>query len=95
MRLSTLFMYYQMMLERPSYKQLLEGKEKLRRDHWIPRAALTVFCYSSFTYIYNSGNDQALLNATGHDHKLFDKLLGNFKLYYHFYTFDDNIGIIR
>ena len=87
-----MLMYYQMMLEHPSYKQLLEDEEKVRRDRRIPRAALTVFRYSSITYLYNSGNDQALLNATGHDH---NKLLDKFKLYYHFYTCDDNMGIIR
>ena len=95
MILSTMLMYYQMMLEHSSYKKLHEDEEKVRRDPRIPRATLTVFCYSCFTYLYTSGNDQVYLNVTGHNHRSFDKLLEKFKLYYYFYTFNDNMGIIH
>ena len=90
-----MWMYYEMMMEHPSYKQLIEDQERVRRDRRVPRATITIFQYSSFKYLYFIGNDQALINATGHDQKSFDKLLDKFKLYYHFYTFDDNMGIIR
>ena len=45
--------------------------------------------------MYFRRNDQDFINTTGHGYKSFDKLLDKFKLYYLFYTFDDNMGIIR
>ena len=59
--------------DRGSYKSQLDSDEKLNRDKRIPRAALTRYKYSSFKYLYLSGNDQALINATGHDHTSFSK----------------------
>ena len=40
-------------------------------------------------------NDQALLNATGCDHRAFTILLSKFQVYYHYYTFHSNTDIIR
>ena len=62
-----------------SYRQLLEYDERVRRDRRIPRCALRTFKYSSFNYLFVSGNNQALLNATGHDHRTFAILLEKFK----------------
>ena len=71
MKTST-FLLYEAMLDDEkkvtNYKDLLSDKDRIRRDRRIPRAALLKFDYSSFNYLYKSGNDQALLNATGHDH---------------------------
>ena len=94
MRLPTMMMYYKLMLSSPSYKQLLDDNNRVWRDRHIPRPALKIYRYSLFNYLYLSGNDEALLNATGHTHKLFD-LLENFKTYYQLYTFDDEIRILR
>ena len=74
-----MIMYYYMM-STSSYRQLLDDEEKCRRDRRIPRCALRKFKYSSFKYLFVSGNNQALLNATGHDHRTFGILLGKFKV---------------
>ena len=65
-----------------TYWQLLSDEEKRRRDRRIPRSALREYKYSSFRYLYSSGNDQALLNATGFDHATFQILLTKFKKSY-------------
>ena len=46
----------------------------------IQRCAIRPFKYSSCNYLYISGNNQALLNATGHDHNSFGLLLSKFKV---------------
>ena len=81
--------------DRGSYKSQLDIDEKLNRDKRIPRAALTRYKYSSFKYLYLSGNDQALINATGHDHTSFSKLLHKFKPIYDLYMWDENELCIR
>ena len=67
------------------YVHLLEHKDKVRRDRRVPRCAIRVYRYSTFVYLYSSGNNQALLNVTGHDHCSFSLLLEKLK-----YTFDNN-----
>ena len=80
MRLPTYMIYYQWMMQNPStFKQMLDDEERQRRDRRYPRSALRVYKYSSFQYLYSSGNNQALLNATGHDHRTFALLLDKFK----------------
>ena len=80
MKLSkTMIMHYYMM-STSSYRQLLDDEEKCRRDRRIPRCALRTFKYSSFKYLFVRRNNQALLNATGHDHRIFGILLGKFKV---------------
>ena len=78
-----------------SYLSELEEEDRRRRDRRIPRAAIKSYCYSTFFYLYNSGNDQALLTATGHDHRSFKKLLKLFEPIFAQYTWDDNIHGIR
>ena len=77
------------------YKRWLDEDERRRRDRRNPRMSLRTFRYSSFYKVYASRCDQALLNATGHDFNSFDNLLRLFVPYYHYYTFDDEIGAIR
>ena len=67
------------------YVHLLEQEQVIRRDRRVPRCALRVYRYSTFVYLYSSGNNQALLNATGHDHRSFSVQLQKFK-----YTFDNH-----
>ena len=73
----------------------LDEFERRRRDRRIPRVALKKYNSSPFEYLYNSLNDQALLNATGCDHRAFTILLKKFHPYYHYYTFHQETGIIR
>ena len=72
-------MHYKM-VSTSSYCRLLEDDEKIRRDRCIPRCAQRTFKYSSFKYSFITGNNQALLNATGHYHRTFAILLGKFKV---------------
>ena len=61
------------------YVHLLEHEDKVRRDRRVPRCAIRVYRYSTFVYLYSSGNNQALLNATGHDIRSFSLILEKFK----------------
>ena len=94
MRFPTFVAYHQWSVDTSTYWQLLDDENKRRRDRRIPRCALRPFKFSSFKYLYSSGNEQALLNATGFDHNTFDILHDKFKHTYdhHMVTVD---GIIR
>mgnify|MGYP000125822197 FL=1 len=70
-------------------------EEKRRRDRRIPRCALGPYLKSPFHFLFNSGNDQALLNATATDHKVFANLVALFQPWYDRYTFDKETGEIR
>ena len=82
MRLPFFALYRLHAVDTSTYWQLLSDEEKRRRDRRIPRSALREYKYSSFRYLYSSGNDQALLNATGFDHATFQILLTKFKKSY-------------
>eukprot|EP00536_Pseudo-nitzschia_multiseries_P000754 jgi/Psemu1/1694/gm1.1694_g len=45
-------------------------------------------CQSSFIYLFNSGNEQALLNCCGVDHKVFRDLLHLFQPVFDIYMID-------
>jgi hypothetical protein len=70
-------------------------EERRRRDRRIPRCALRKYNHSPFYYLYSSGNDQALLNATATDHTVFRNLLDLFKPWYDRYTFEKGTDVIR
>ena len=65
-----------------TFKNSLDTEGRHRRDRRVPREALKTFRFSSFQHLFMSRNDQALLNATGHDHRSFNMLLRNFKRTY-------------
>ena len=95
MILSAFILYHKWMLDNPStFKQLLDDEDKRRRDRRYPRAALQVYKYSSFQYLYLSGNNQALLNATCRDHHTFTLLLNKFKYTYNYHMYSHD-GTIR
>ena len=95
MILPAFIMYHNWMLDNPStFKQLLDDEDKRRRDRRYPRASLRVYKYSSFEYLYTSGNNQALLNATGHDHRTFALLLSKFRYTYDYHMLSHD-GTIR
>ena len=54
---------------------VLNKDDQRNRDRLIPRIAMKNYKKSPFEYFYNSLNDQALLNATGHDHCTLNILL--------------------
>ena len=64
-------------------------EDKRLRDRRTPRCALDCHKHSSFKYLYNSGDDQALLNCCGTTHAVFNELLALFEPYFNSYTLDD------
>jgi hypothetical protein len=95
MLLSTIILYYQFIENEIPYKEWLTLEERQRRDRRVPRCALRPYKYSSFQYLYISGDQQALINATGHDHQSFNALLQLFGPTYKYWTFEDCTGKIR
>eukprot|EP00536_Pseudo-nitzschia_multiseries_P006357 jgi/Psemu1/65555/estExt_Genemark1.C_1340006 len=95
LELALLGYYYDNYLA-PNYNNPLLGKEdKERRDCRTPRIAIKRYSQSAFMYLYQSGNNQALLNCCGVNHKVFRELLDLFKPFYNQYTIDKNTGSIR
>ena len=82
--------YYQNFL----VEDKLTLEEKRWRDRRTPRVALRTYAHSSFKYLFNSGNDQSLLNCCGVSHAVFQELLELFEPYYNKYTLDDD-GNVR
>ena len=95
MKLSTLMMFRYSYLQKTPYKHILDDADRRRRDRRIPCQALLIFKFSSFYTLFRSGNDQAMLHATGHDHKSFNKLLKLFHPCYYLYTWDRSFKKIR
>ena len=87
MLLSMYFLYFM--------NRQLTAEEKRLRDLRTPRVALWQFKFSSFNYLYNSRDDQALLNWCGCTHGVFNELLSLFKPYFDAFTFDKRSGAIR
>eukprot|EP00536_Pseudo-nitzschia_multiseries_P001422 jgi/Psemu1/3323/gm1.3323_g len=52
-----------------------DPSDRRLKDRRTPRIALRRHCQSSLIYLFNSGNEQALLNCCGVDHKVFRDLL--------------------
>ena len=71
------------------YTRMLTLEERRRRDRRIPRSALRPHCESPFRYLFNSGNDQGLINATGLDFEVFNELLTIFHPLTHEYCLDE------
>ena len=94
MIVSKFMQYHYWVLSTSSYTQLLELDERIRRDRRISRCALRTYKYSSFQYLFSSGNNQALLNATGHDHRTFDLLLQKFRFTYDTHYVQEHTNII-
>ena len=87
--------YTQDINSRKRYNMLLDAEERKRRDRQIPRVSIKRFKDCLFLYLYNSGNNQALLNLTGCNHENFSKLLHKFHSKYDSHTFDSVTGLIR
>ena len=76
------------------FRDLLTLEGRRRRDRHIPRASLLDYSDSSFKKLLDSGNDQALLNACGHDIGSFQSLLEIFQPVYDLYYLDVTSGYI-
>ena len=90
---TTIAVYYYLeyhVLTSGRYLWLLDKEGKPKRDRWYPRLAII-----PFRYIFHSGNDQVLVNATGFDHTNIHILLSKLKPYYDYYTFNEETGLIR
>ena len=89
------YYYVHHFLEESNYRDSLGEYDKRMRDRRMPRCAMLPYKFSSFRHLYLSGNDQALLNATGYDHKTFHKLVQKFKPFYDMWMFDEENVCIR
>ena len=77
------------------YRYHLDEVDKQRRDRRIYRIAIQMYNSSHFHYLYDSGNNQALLNYSGFNYEKFkdfwDKLCTRFDNY----TFDELSSLIH
>ena len=95
MRFSANMLYSHFNYKGQSYKTDLNEQEKVNRDKCVPCIALKRCNYSSFKYVFISGDDQALVNATEYDHSLFSNLLHELKSTYDAYFSDPETGLIH
>ena len=79
------------------YHQLFESTKDIYRHNIdeVDRQKRDLYKSSPFNYLYDSGNNQALLNCTGFDHEKFKNLFGKFCTRFDNYTFDKLSGFIR
>ena len=68
---------------------------KKNRDRRVPRISLRLYKDSPFHYLYDSGNDQALLNCTGYNHQKFSVLLNFFGKKFDSWTFNEETYMNR
>ena len=68
---------YSQLLADSRHKMILTEDQRRNRDRCMPSAAFKNYKYSPFEFLYNSLNDQALSNATGHNHRTFNILIKN------------------
>ena len=73
----------------------LSAEDRRRRDKRTPRIAIQAYRKSAFYYMFNSGDDQALLNCCGVDHKVFRQLLQLFQPTFESYVPCHRTGRIR
>jgi hypothetical protein len=76
-------------------KPQLSDEDRRRRDRRTPRIALKFYRQSSFHYLFQSRNDQALLNCCAVDHTVFQGLLELFEPVFDQHMVDEATGQIR
>ncbi|KAG7346001.1 DDE superfamily endonuclease [Nitzschia inconspicua] len=67
---------------------------RLSRDRRYPRQSSKSYYESPFVHLFESGDDQALLDATGVDHFEFEKILSLFEPLFDKWTVDEETGEI-
>jgi hypothetical protein len=80
---------------KPRFATLLSAEGRRRRDRRIPRASLQNYSGSAFKTLLDSNNDQALLNACGHDHASFQCLIDLFEPIYDSHFLNRVSGFIQ
>ena len=73
----------------------LSLQDRRRRSKKIPRIALKNYNQSAFRFLFDSGNDQALINCCAVDHKVFAELLEIFSPIFESYAIDSKTGLIK
>ena len=94
MSLSVAVVGWLLTLKRESNKSLLSVEERRLRDKRMPRIALRKYHDSPFRFLFDSGNDQALMNCCACTHSVFNEMLLMFEPNFKRCTFDRN-GNIR
>ena len=69
-----------------TYRNSLNAEGRHRRDRNIPRNSLAPPSHAAWRYLYDSGDDGALITVTGFDHATFSYILSRFEPYYNSYT---------
>ena len=82
-----LFTCAYLLIEDDLDKPELSLEDRRRRDRRTPRIALRKYSMSSFHYLYQSGNGQALLNCCAVDHRVFRELLDMFAPVFNSYRY--------
>ena len=97
MRDSHAIIFYHQLFEstKDIYRHNLDKVDRKKRDRINPKIALRMYKSSPFHYLYDSGNNQALLNCTGFDQAKFKNLLDKFCTRFDNYTFGQLSGLIR
>jgi hypothetical protein len=93
--LNLLAWYETITLPKPRFATLLSLEGRRRRDRRIPRVSLQDYSASAFKTVLDSNNDQALLNACGHDHASFQCLLELFEPIYCSHFLNRDSGFIE
>ena len=81
-------------LKKESHKSLLTVEERRLRDRRAPRPAMRKCHASPFKFLFDSGNEQALMTCCACAHLVFNELLLMFEPNFKKHTFDRN-GSIR
>ena len=91
--LELLLVYYNIVSDDNNNELSLEDRRRwLRR---IPRIAIRKYSQSAFKYMFDSGNDQALLNCCGINHRVFCKLVALFEPVFDCHSFDEVTGRVK
>ena len=73
----------------------LSLEDRRRRSRRIPRIAIRKYSQSAFKYMFDSGNDQALLNCCGIDHRVFRELVALFEPVFNCHGYDEATGLVK
>ena len=78
-----------------SFRNLLSIQQKRNRSGVIRRGALMRPASSAFMFLFNSGQDDALITLCGFDHRSFRLLLALFDPLYESYVVCEETGLLR
>ena len=71
---------------RETFSNTLNEDGRRRRDRNIPRIVLPPPKHAAWKYLYDSGDDGALITVTGFDHATFSFISELFEPYFNCYT---------